>query len=40
MPFATTLCNLASHKIYYVVLDKQEIDLRNYLQQLKNKEHI
>lgn len=39
-PFATTLCDLARHKVYDVVLGKREIDLRSYLQQLKGKERV
>lgn len=39
-PFATTLCDLAQHKVYDVVLGKRELDLRSYLQQLQGKERV
>lgn len=38
--YATTLCDLAKHKVYDVVLGRSEAALESYLKQLQGKEHV
>ena len=38
--YATTLCNLQSHKVFDVVLGRSEASLEGYLQQLPGKERV
>lgn len=38
--YATTLCNLKSHKVYDIVKGRSERDLNAYLSQLKGKEKV